>query len=270
VFDKPTVRHQGSRGNGGSWDKAAGKEHRSVGKRERISKDRLRVLYEDNHLLGLFKPAGVLVQGDRTGDMTLMDIAKQYIKDAYKKPGNVYLGLVHRLDRPVSGVVLYARTSKAASRVVKEFQSRRVDKRYLAITTGRVPQDSGELTCYIERVRMKSRVAARASDTAKESILTYQVLARGHGMNLLEINPKTGRHHQIRLQLSELGCPVVGDVKYGAREMLPDKSIALHAGMLAVNHPTRDIVVRIEAPPPAGAPWQVFASTIEAHFAEGG
>jgi 23S rRNA pseudouridine1911/1915/1917 synthase len=249
---------------GMSVTKLCGKEDRSVGQHNRTGKDRLRVLYEDNHLLGLFKPAGVLVQGDRTGDVTLLEIAKQYIKDAYDKPGKVYLGLVHRLDRPVSGVVLYARTSKAASRVVKEFQQRRVEKRYLAVTTGLVPQDSGELSCYVERVHLKSRIAARASETAKEAILTYQVLARGDNSSLLEIEPKTGRHHQIRVQLAELGYPVIGDVKYGAGEMLPDKSIALHAYMLAVKHPTRDIIVRLDASPPATIPWLTFAPTIEA------
>ncbi|UCH84725.1 MAG: RNA pseudouridine synthase [Candidatus Latescibacterota bacterium] len=231
-----------------------------------MDKSKLKILYEDNHLLGVVKPAGVLVQGDRTGDVTLLDVAKSYIKDAYGKPGNVYLGLVHRLDRPVSGVVLYARTSKAASRLVKEFQERRVEKKYLAVTMGRVQRDHGELTGFIERVRMKSRMAPRASDTAKEAVLSYRVLARAGGNSLLEIDPKTGRHHQIRLQLADLGHPIIGDVKYGAGDMLPDKSIALHACLLAVKHPTRDIVVRLEAPPDPGALWQLFASTIEARF----
>jgi 23S rRNA pseudouridine1911/1915/1917 synthase len=218
----------------------------------------LRVLYEDNHLLGVFKPGGVLVQGDRTRDVTLMDVVKAYIKEKYGKPGNVYLGLVHRLDRPVSGVVLYARTSKAASRLTREFAERRVEKIYTAVVIGAPEKGEGDLVSYIERVHRKARVADVASDRAKQAVLSYRVLARHSGLSLVELRPRTGRHHQLRLQLAEVGCPVVGDLKYGAPEPLEDRTIALHAGVLVVRHPTKDERVRISAPPPSTYPWSTF------------
>jgi 23S rRNA pseudouridine1911/1915/1917 synthase len=221
-----------------------------------------RVLYEDNHLLGVFKPGGVLVQGDSTRDVTLMDVVKAYIKEKYGKPGNVYLGLVHRLDRPVSGVVLYARTSKAASRLTKEFAERRVEKVYTAIVVGSPDEDEGDLVSYIERVHRKARIAGEESDRAKEAVLSYRVLARRSGLCLLELRPRTGRHHQLRLQLAEMGYPVVGDLKYGAPEPLDDRTIALHAGALVVKHPTKDERIRIAAPPPPTWPWNAFDASL--------
>jgi 23S rRNA pseudouridine1911/1915/1917 synthase len=226
----------------------------------------LRVLYEDNHLLGVYKPGGVLVQGDSTKDATLMDLAKAYLKAKYGKPGNVFLGLVHRLDRPVSGVVLYARTSKAASRLTLEFASRRVEKRYFAVVAGEPAKDDGELVSFIERVHRRSRVSGGESDRAKQAVLSYRVLARKSGMSLLELNPKTGRHHQIRLQLAEIGHPIVGDIKYGSGGVLADGTIALHAGLLEVKHPTKDERVRISAAPPATHPWTLFQTTIDNRF----
>jgi 23S rRNA pseudouridine1911/1915/1917 synthase len=226
----------------------------------------LRVLYEDNHLLGVFKPGGILVQGDRTRDVTLLDMAKAYIKEKYGKPGNVYLGLVHRLDRPVSGVVLYARTSKAASRLTAEFAGRRVEKVYFAVVLGAPSEDGGDLVSYIERVRLRARIAPLEADGAKEAVLSYRVLARRAGFALLEIRPRTGRHHQVRLQLAEMGHPVVGDIKYGAPGVLEDRTIALHAGVLVVKHPTKDEYVRLAAPPPSVHPWTVFASAIESRL----
>jgi 23S rRNA pseudouridine1911/1915/1917 synthase len=234
--------------------------------RKRLEVTSLVVLYEDNHLLGVFKPGGVLVQGDRTGDVTLIDLAKQYIKEKYNKPGNVFLGLVHRLDRPVSGVVLYARTSKAASRLTKEFADRRVEKIYFAVVFGEPLEPEGDLVSYIERVHLKARIAEPASERAKEAVLSYRVLARKSGLSLIELRPRTGRHHQVRLQLAEIGHPIVGDVKYGAPDMLADKTIALHAGVLVVKHPTRDLTVRLAAPPPRVHPWTEFEPTIETHF----
>lgn len=230
----------------------------------------LRVLYEDNHLLGVFKPGGILVQGDRTRDVTLLDMAKAYIKEKYEKPGRVYLGLVHRLDRPVSGVVLYARTSKAASRLTREFAQRRVEKVYFAVVIGAPAEDEGDLLSYIERVHMKARVAEAESERAKEAVLSYRVLARRSGFGLLELRPRTGRHHQVRLQLAEMGHPVAGDIKYGASGALADRTIALHAGVLVVKHPTKDESVRLAAPPPTVHPWSVFASTIKDRLEQGG
>ena len=226
----------------------------------------LRVLYEDNHLLGVFKPGGVLVQGDRTKDETLIDLAKAYLKDKYKKPGNVFLGLAHRLDRPVSGVVLYARTSKAASRLTREFAERRVEKTYFAVVLGGPAEDEGDLVSYIERVHKKARISRPESERAKEAVLSYRVLARKSGLSLVELKARTGRHHQIRLQLAGIGHPVVGDIKYGFPGVLADRTIALHAGILVVKHPTKDARVRLSAPPPDVHPWTLFRSTIEARF----
>jgi 23S rRNA pseudouridine1911/1915/1917 synthase len=250
--------------------------------------EELQILYEDNHLLGVFKPGGLLSQGDRTGDTTALVLAKRYLKEKYNKPGNVFLGLVHRIDRPVSGVLVFARTSKAASRLAREFQNRSVEKVYLAVVAGSVEEDSGELVAYIERVRNRSRVVAppktRAEDSntypagdaprplgsSKRATLKYRVLDRRSGLTLLEIQPGTGRHHQIRVQLSGVSHPIVGDLKYGAGEPLPDKTIALHAAILRFDHPTRDEIVNIEVAPPKGRPWSQFRSTIESYFGRGG
>jgi len=233
-------------------------------------KTQLEILYEDNHLLGVLKPGGLLTQGDRTGDETALELARSYIKKQYKKPGNVFVGLVHRIDRPVSGVLLFARTSKAASRLAKEFQARRVVKTYLAVVVGRVDGPGGELVSMLERVRNRSRLVEQPSAKAKKAELVYHVLARRGGFTLLELNLGTGRHHQIRVQLASISHPVAGDMKYGSGEPLPDKTIALHAARLAVSHPTRDESVVLEAPPPPTGPWQTFRSTIDSYFESGG
>lgn len=230
----------------------------------------LEILYEDNHLLGVLKPGGLLTQGDRTGDVTALEMAKRYVKNRYQKPGNVFLGLVHRIDRPVSGVLLLARTSKAASRLTREFHARRVEKTYLAVVVGEVGSAGGELVSWIERVRNRSRAVPRPSARAKKAVLVYRVLSRRGGLTLLELNPGTGRHHQIRVQLAGIGHPVAGDLKYGAGEPLADKTIALHAARLGVAHPTRDEPVFISAPPPMIEPWRTFRSTIDDYFGKGG
>lgn len=245
--------------------------------------DALRVIYEDNHVLGVVKPAGMLAQGDRTGDVTALELAKRYIKESHAKPGNVFLGLVHRLDRPVSGVMVFARTSKAASRLAESFHDRVAEKRYLCVVSGQVGEDEGELTAHIERAHTRSRITARASARSKEAVLRYRVLGRREkagvlgihprertdnpGMTLLEVVPRTGRHHQIRLQLSVAGHPVRGDIKYGAVTPLPDKSIALHAMRLRVPHPVKDEIIDLSAPPASSAPWSFFSAEIDALFA---
>jgi 23S rRNA pseudouridine1911/1915/1917 synthase len=242
-------------------------------------KGELRILYEDNHVLGVLKPAGMLSQGDRTGDESALTIAKRYVKRAHDKPGQVFLGLVHRLDRPVSGVMVFARTSKAASRLSAAFHDRRVEKRYLCVVSGIVERDEGELAAHIERAHTRSRVAAGATARSKEAVLGFRVLgrvekkeaARAHprerrddpSMTLLEVVPRTGRHHQIRLQLSAAGHPIRGDLKYGAVTALPDRSIALHAVRLRVPHPVRDEIIDLFAPPPSLAPWTEFARVID-------
>jgi 23S rRNA pseudouridine1911/1915/1917 synthase len=227
----------------------------------------LEILYEDNHLLAIVKPAGLLAQGDRTGDPTALELARRYVKERHRKPGNVYLGLVHRLDRPVSGVMVLARTSKAASRLSRSFHDREVDKVYLAVVTGSVERDHGELSGHVERTHKRSRLAAAPTARSREAVLAYRVLARGDGMSLLEVKPRTGRHHQIRLQLSAAGHPIVGDVKYRSRQPLADRAIALHAARLRFPHPVREESVTVSAPPPPIAPWDRFRPALERYFA---
>jgi len=215
------------------------------------------ILHEDNHLLAVFKPAGLLVQGDSTGDETLLDVCKAYLKEKYQKPGNVYLGLVHRLDRPVSGVVLLARTSKAASRLSAQFRDGTVGKTYLAVVERRPVRAEGVLVHHLA-ARADASGRTRCEDEpfkgSRESHLTYRVLTNGD-RSLLRIEPITGRRHQIRVQLAAMGCPIVGDVKYGAAEPLPDRSVALHAWRLECAHPVGGRTMIFTAPAPDGGPW---------------
>lgn len=230
----------------------------------------IEVIYEDNHLLGVCKPGGLLVQGDRTGDPTALELAKNYIKETYDKPGAVFLGLVHRVDRPVSGVVVFARTSKAASRLARAFHDRRVEKTYIAVVIGAVVPSSGTLSGYVERAHTRSRLASAGSERARRAELSYRALAGRSGLTLVEIRPHTGRHHQIRLQLSAAGHPIVGDLKYGAGEPLPDRTIALHSARLAFDHPVGGRQVVLTAKPPVDRePWREFRSTIEDYFSPG-
>lgn len=217
------------------------------------------IVYEDNHLLGIVKPAGLLVQGDSTGDTTALELGKAYIKQACDKPGKVFLGLVHRIDRPVSGVVIFARTSKAASRLTNQFRKREVEKTYLAVVTGEPEKRENTVEGWIERTHKKSRLALDGSGGAKAASLTYRVLVTRGGHTLLKVTPLTGRHHQIRLQLSAEGLTIVGDMKYGASEPLPDRSIALHAQRLSFSHPVQDKMVTLSAAPPSIAPWTHFS-----------
>lgn len=228
--------------------------------------DALPILYEDNHLLGVFKRAGLLTQGDRTGDTTALELAKQYLRDAHHKPGRVFLGLVHRIDRPVSGVLVFARTSKAASRLARSFHDRKVEKTYLAVVVGGFDDEVGDLEGFVERTHMRSRLAPAASPKAKPAVLSYRVLAARGEFSLLEVTPRTGRHHQIRLQLSAAGHPIVGDMKYRAPRALADQSIALHAARLSFPHPVREEVITLTAPPPEGEPWSHFADAIAHYF----
>ena len=192
------------------------------GSEEKIVMEQLQVLYEDNHLLAVNKPAGMLVQGDDTGDATLADWAKQYIKLRYKKPGDVFLGIIHRLDRPVSGLVIFARTSKALTRMNKLFHDREIKKTYLAIISQRPEPLQGKLVHYILKDRDRNvakaydKVGNRTKD-AKRSELSYEMLAEVGRNHLLRVEPVTGRPHQIRVQLSKMGWPIWGDVKYGYR-----------------------------------------------------
>ncbi len=218
----------------------------------------IRVLYEDNHLLVVDKPAGLLVQGDRSGDVTLLDAGRSYLKEKYAKPGNIYLGLVHRLDRNVSGVVLLARTSKAAGRLSAQFREKTVTKTYLAVTEGSPPEPVGQLSAWLSArgdARGVTRARWTAFDGGKESLLRYRVLAGEPGRSLVEVVPVTGRRHQIRAQMALCGCPLVGDVKYGAAERLPRRRIALHAWKLAIRHPVGGKEMEFTADPGGDWPW---------------
>jgi 23S rRNA pseudouridine1911/1915/1917 synthase len=211
----------------------------------------LNVIYEDNHLLAVVKPAGLATMGTPPGTPTLLELAKQYVKHRYSKPGNVYLGVVSRLDAPVTGVVLLARTSKAARRLNEQFRNRSVDKSYWTIVEGAVRAGSGKCVDWLvkdERHR-RMHMAAQTEAGAKEARLTYRRMAKMDGLTLLEVQLETGRKHQIRLQLSHLGHPVLGDRKYGARMKFPN-GIALHARTLTVAHPVGGDPLKLEAPLP--------------------
>jgi len=202
-----------------------------------LSTDALEVLYEDNHIISVNKPAGMLVQGDRSGEESLMDVVKEYIRERYQKPGNVFLGMVHRLDRPVSGVVLFARTSKAASRLMGQWKAHEVKKTYWAVVEGVLKPEQGNIVGHLRKSGKRVRTAKEGDPGAKEAMLEYRTLAHGNGVSLVEIGLITGRKHQIRIQLSQAGCPVKGDVKYGADEFLKDKTIRLVARSLSLRHP---------------------------------
>ena len=212
----------------------------------------LDILYEDNHLIALNKRAGDLVQGDKTGDKPLPDLIKTYIKDKYNKPGNVFCGVIHRLDRPTTGIVLFARTSKGLERMNAAFKNRETKKQYWALVEGKL-EDGRDLQHYLKKSSKtnKSTVFKRPEPEAKEALLSFKVLNTGDRYSLVEIDLHTGRHHQIRAQFSAIGHPVKGDVKYGARRGERDKSICLHSRNLTFEHPTTKELVNIIAKTPS-------------------
>ena len=211
----------------------------------------LSVLYEDNHCLVVDKPARVLSMGDETGEPTILEQAREYLKEKYQKPGNVFLGVVHRLDRPTSGVLLFARTSKAASRLSDQLRRHAMRKTYQARVEGVPRPAEGSLVCHLYKNREKNLVSVVPKSTtgAQRAELSYRTLSSAGGNSLLEIVPETGRSHQIRVQIADLGTPIVGDQKYGAKTIL-DGSILLHACSLEFEHPTRKEWIRVEAPLP--------------------
>ena len=213
------------------------------------------VLYADNHLLAVYKPSGLLVQGDRTGDVCLLDLGRQWIKMHCRKPGRVYLAMLHRLDRPVAGVVLFARTSKAASRLARQFRERKVEKGYLAVVHGALSNRCGRLVDHIVRDSRISRVAPEATALSQEARLAYEVLGSDGRASLLRVALETGRRHQIRIQLAHAGHPILGDLRYGAGPPLPSRQIALLAHTLTVDHPTRGERLQIACPIPQDWPW---------------
>ena len=208
-------------------------------------------LYLDNHLLVVAKPLGLLVQGDATGDADLVTLAKAYLKERFDKPGNVFVGLVHRLDRPTSGVVCLARTSKAASRLSDQFRRRAVEKRYLALVEGRLA-GAGRCEGWLASAGGRVELVTEGAPGAKRAALGWRALASRAGRTLVEVDLETGRKHQIRVQLAALGTPVVGDFRYGSATPFADgRGLALHAYRLAFEHPTRRVPVAFTAPPPA-------------------
>jgi len=222
----------------------------------------LQVLYEDNHLIAINKSPGMLVQGDETGDRTLADAVKDYIKSRYGKPGAVFLGVVHRLDRPVSGVVVFARTSKALSRMNELFRDRKTEKVYWAIVNKKPVKTEDTLIHWLSKdeTKNKTTVYARETKDALKSELSYVTKQQSAGALLLEVRPITGRSHQIRAQLAAMGCPIFGDVKYGSKEETGDGSIALHARKLTFVHPVKKEALTILADPPRSSWWKAVAS----------
>ena len=223
------------------------------------------IIYEDNHIIAVYKRSSDLAQGDKTGDMSLDTEVKKYLGEKYKKPGEVFLGVVHRLDRPVSGVILYARTSKALERLNEMFRLKQIKKTYLAIIKERPPEDEGTITHFLKKneVQNKSYVFDTEVKGSKEASLTYRLKGRSERFYLLEIELHSGRHHQIRAQLAKIGCPVKGDLKYGFPRSNEDGSISLLARKLEFIHPVKKEPVTIIAHCPEGDIWSVFMNSID-------
>ena len=221
------------------------------------------VVYEDNHIIVVNKTASEIVQGDKTGDTPLSETVKQYLKEKYNKPGNVFLGVTHRLDRPVSGLVVFAKTSKALSRLNDMFRNGEVKKTYWAIVRNRPQELEGELTNWLVRNEKQNKSYAYDKEVkdSKKAVLCYKTIGHSQNYHLLEVDLKTGRHHQIRCQLAKMGCPIKGDLKYGSPRSNPDGSICLHARRIAFIHPVSKENIKIEAPVPSGNLWNGFDFT---------
>lgn len=222
-------------------------------------------LYEDNHIIIVSKRSGEIVQGDKTGDEPLSETVKQYIKEKYHKPGNVFLGVVHRLDRPVWGLVVFAKTSKALTRLNKMFKDGQVHKTYWAITKNAPPAEEGVLTDWLVRNERQNKSYAHPQEVpnAKKAVLKYRVIAHSDHYHLMEVNLLTGRHHQIRCQLANMGCAIKGDLKYGAARSNPDGSISLLARRITFVHPVSKENIVVEAPlPPNDKLWEALASAV--------
>ena len=220
------------------------------------------VLYEDNHLIAVKKEPGSIVQSDKTGDETLAEEVKAYIKRKYKKPGDVFLGIIHRLDRPVGGVIVFARTSKALTRMNELFREKKISKTYWAIVEEKPPREDGQLVNWLKKNQEKNR--SRAYDIevkeSKKAELTYRLMGRSKHYYYIEVHPKTGRHHQIRVQLAHLGCKIKGDVKYGAKRTNKDGSIHLFARSLSFIHPVKKEKLIIRSNPPMDPLWNEMIS----------
>ncbi|WP_289110634.1 RluA family pseudouridine synthase [uncultured Bacteroides sp.] len=218
------------------------------------------VVYEDNHIIIVNKTASEIVQGDKTGDTPLSETVKQYLKEKYSKPGNVFIGVTHRLDRPVSGLVVFAKTGKALSRLNEMFKNSEVKKTYWAVVKNLPREEEGELVNYLVRneKQNKSYVYDKEVPGSKKAILRYRIIGRSQNYYLLEVDLKTGRHHQIRCQLAKMGSPIKGDLKYGSPRSNPDGSICLHARSIRFVHPVSKELIEVEAPVPPGNLWNGF------------
>lgn len=217
----------------------------------------LEVLYEDNHIIAVNKRSSDIVQGDKTGDKPLSEVVKQWLKVKYNKPGNVFAGVVHRLDRPVSGVIVFAKTSKALARLNEMFKDQSVEKKYVAAVCAAPPKVEGVLENYLikDAAKNKSRVVSHKNKKGKKAVLEYRLLGKSDSYFFLEVELHTGRHHQIRVQLSAMGCSIKGDLKYGAPRSNPDGSIHLHAAQLSFVHPVSKEFIQIRAPFPNDPVW---------------
>jgi len=223
------------------------------------------ILFEDNHIIIVNKAPSEIVQGDKTGDITLSEKVSEYIRINYNKPGDAFIGVVHRLDRPVSGAIIFARTSKALTRLNEMLKNRQIHKTYWAVVKNKPPFDSQHLTHYLKRNQSKNFSSA-FNEPVKDSLksdLIYTVISKSDNYFLLEVNLLTGRHHQIRAQLSAIGCPIKGDIKYGFNRTNSDASIHLHAVKIEFTHPVRNEPLCIKAPPPPDPLWQAFYKDIK-------
>ncbi len=225
----------------------------------------MEVVYEDNHIIIVNKTCREIVQGDKTGDTPLSEIVKEWLKAKYNKPGNVFIGVTHRLDRPVSGLVIFAKTSKALSRLNEMFRKGEVKKTYWAIVKNTPPQPQDTLVHYITRNEKNNKSTAHttARSGGQQAELDYRLIATGDNYRLLEINLKTGRHHQIRCQLAKIGCPIKGDLKYGSERSNPDGGISLHARRVTFEHPVSHLPIDITAPVPDERLWQALTSQVD-------
>ncbi|MBN1646685.1 MAG: RNA pseudouridine synthase [Spirochaetales bacterium] len=222
--------------------------------------DPSRILFEDNHLFIINKRCGELVQSDRTGDISLLELCRLYIKKKYNKPGNVFLGLPHRLDRPASGIVVYTKTGKALSRMTEMFRTREIQKKYLAVCCSVPPDENARLVHFLKKneKQNKSYIVPETQNGARKAELLYHLAGRSDRYSLIEVELISGRHHQIRCQLASIDCPIRGDLKYGAPRSNKDGGIDLHAWKLSFIHPVSGQPVQITAQPPAGPLWELF------------
>jgi 23S rRNA pseudouridine1911/1915/1917 synthase len=220
----------------------------------------MEILYEDNHIIIVNKSPREIVQGDKTGDKPLVDMVKDYLKEKYHKPGNVFCGVVHRLDRPTSGIVVFAKTSKALARLNEMFKKGEVDKTYWAIVKDLPPQDEGTLVHFLIKNQKNNKSVAYDTEKprSKKAVLHYKLVGRSQRYYLLEVKLETGRHHQIRCQLVKIGLPIRGDLKYGAQRSNPDGSISLHARNISFVHPVSKKMIDITAPVPDDPLWKAF------------